>query len=142
MLQVGCQTSGRILQPWWLKDILFLFFLSWRATSNNELKYLAFYDFVGIEKNPTNLTLRWQMSEKIMTCVKKMSDVCRGLKLHPKLYLKYSKHLSYTVAHFVCSKMINHGLNHGLVLSLFKLIPCILHWIVYMLAYPNFKFEF
>ena len=30
----------------------------------------------------------------------------------------------------VCSKMLNHGLNHGLFLSLFKLIPCPIHWIV------------
>ena len=37
----------------------------------------------------------------------------------------YSKHWPYTVAHIidcVCSKMLNHGLNHGLFLSLFKLI--------------------
>ena len=36
---------------------------------------------------------------------------------------KYSKHLTYTVAHtidFVCSKRINHGLNHLILLSLFK----------------------
>ena len=39
--------------------------------------------------------------------------------LHPK----YSKHLPYTMAHTidcVCSKLLNHGLNHGLFLSLFK----------------------
>ena len=51
------------------------------------------------------------------------------------IYPKYSKHWLYTVAHTidcVCSKMLNHGLNHGLLLSLFKLIPCP---IVYMLAY-------
>ena len=33
------------------------------------------------------------------------------------MYPKYSKHSSYTVAHTldcVCSKMVNHGLNHGL----------------------------
>ena len=39
------------------------------------------------------------------------------------IYPKYSKHLPYTVAHAidcVCSKMLNHGLNHGLFLSLFK----------------------
>ena len=38
----------------------------------------------------------------------------------------------------VCSKM----LNHGLFLSLFKLIPCPIHWIVYVLDYLNFIFEF
>ena len=46
------------------------------------------------------------------------------------IYTKYSKHWSYTVAHTidcVCSKMLNHGLNHGLFLSLFKLIPSPIH---------------
>ena len=36
------------------------------------------------------------------------------------VYTKYSKHCPYTVAHTfecVCSK-INHGLNHGLFISL------------------------
>ena len=40
------------------------------------------------------------------------------------IYTKYSKHCPYTVAHTlkcVCSK-INHGLNHGLFISLLKLI--------------------
>ena len=39
------------------------------------------------------------------------------------IYPKYSKHLPYTVAHTIdCvrSKMLNHGLNHGLFLSCFK----------------------
>ena len=42
------------------------------------------------------------------------------------IYPKFSKHLPNTVAHTidcVCSKRLNHGLNHGLFLSLFKLIP-------------------
>ena len=50
------------------------------------------------------------------------------------IYPKYSKHWPYTVAHTidcVCSKMLNHGLNHGFFLSLFKLIPCPIYWIVY-----------
>ena len=61
------------------------------------------------------------------------------------IYTKYSKHWPYTVAHTfecVCSKMLNHGLNHGFFLSLFKLISCPIHWIVYVLAYFNFLFEF
>ena len=59
------------------------------------------------------------------------------------IYPKYSE--PYTVAYTidcVCSKMLNHGLNGGLFLSLFKLIPCPIHWIVYVLAYLNFIFEF
>ena len=58
------------------------------------------------------------------------------------IYPKYSKH--WTVAHTidcVCSKMFNHGLNHRLFLSLFKLIPCPKHWKVHVLAYLSFIFE-
>ena len=39
------------------------------------------------------------------------------------IYPKYSKHWLSTVAHTiecVCSKILNHGLNHGLLFSLFK----------------------
>ena len=39
------------------------------------------------------------------------------------IYPKYSKHWTYTMAHKIdCmySKMLNHGLNHVLFLSLFK----------------------
>ena len=46
------------------------------------------------------------------------------------IYTKYSKHCPYTVAHTidcVYSKMLNYGLNHGLFLSFFKLIPCPIH---------------
>ena len=46
----------------------------------------------------------------------------------PKLYIPST--LNITVAHTidcVCSKMLNHGLNHGLFLSLFKRIPCFIH---------------
>ena len=49
------------------------------------------------------------------------------------IHTKYSKHCPSTVAHTfecVCSK-INHGLNHGLFISLLKLINCPIHWIVY-----------
>ena len=48
-----------------------------------------------------------------------------GRKLHNSskvIYLKYSKHLLSTVAHTidcVCSKILNHGLNHGLLFLLF-----------------------
>ena len=66
--------------------------------------------------------------------------------LHTKLYIPSTLNIDlYTVAHTidcVCSKMLNHGLNHGFFLSLFKLIPCPIHWIVYVLAYLNFIFEF
>ena len=67
--------------------------------------------------------------------------ILKAKVIHPK----YSKHWPYTLAHTidcVCSKMLNHGLNHGLFLSLFKLILCPIHWIVYVLAYLDFIFEF
>ena len=63
-----------------------------------------------------------------------------SLPLLKVIYPKYSKHWSYTVAHTfdcVCNKMLNHGLNHGFFLSLFKLIPSPIHCIVYVLAYSN-----
>ena len=49
------------------------------------------------------------------------------------IHTKYSKHRPSTVAHTfecMCSK-INHGLNHGLFISLLKHINCPIHWIVY-----------
>ena len=64
------------------------------------------------------------------------------------IYSKYSKHWPYTVAHTidcVCRKMLNHGLKFKSCFffhSLFTLIPCPIHWIVYVLAYLNFIFEF
>ena len=39
------------------------------------------------------------------------------------IYPKYSKHWLSTVAHTIdclCSKILNHGLNDGLLFSLFK----------------------
>ena len=41
-----------------------------------------------------------------------------------------------------CSKMLNRGLSHAFFLSLFKLVPCPIYWIVCVLAYSNFIFEF
>ena len=72
--------------------------------------------------------------------------LCFLAQPHPRepsnkvIYPMYSKYLLYTVAHTidsVCSKMLNHGLNHGLFFSLFKLLPCHIHWIVYV----NFVFK-
>ena len=41
-----------------------------------------------------------------------------------------------------CSKMLNRGLSHAFFLSLFKLVPCPIYWIVCVFAYSNFKFWF
>ena len=84
---------------------------------------------------------RWML--KYYLPVKKQKN---SIHLYSKvIYTKYSKHWPYTMAHTidcVCIKMLNHGLNHGLFISLFKLIPCPMHWIIYVLAYLNFIFEF
>ena len=88
-----------------------------------------FPTFIGGENNSC-----WKLSDLKLTwgnCAK-------------VIYPKYYKHWPYTVAHTidcVCSKMLNHGFNHGLFLLLFKLIPCPIHWIVYVLAYSNFIFD-
>ena len=37
---------------------------------------------------------------------------------------------------------LNHGLNHVSFLSLFKLMLCPIHWIMCVLAYSNFVFQF
>ena len=50
----------------------------------------------------------------------------------------YSKHWPYTVAHTIdclCSKMLNHGLNHGLFLSLFTLILYVYSAYTYLKLY-------
>ena len=64
---------------------------------------------------------------KVKKPKKATSDHCdAGAKV---IYTMYSKHCPYTVAHTfecVCSK-INHGLNHGLFISLLKLILCPKH---------------
>ena len=69
---------------------------------------------------------------------------CRVFKRGAKLYIPGTLNIDLILWHtqlIVCSKMLNHGLNHGLFLSLFKLIPCPIHWIVYVIAYSNFMFE-
>ena len=61
-----------------------------------------------------------------------LAQAARSKRLSFKvIYTKYSKHwpVAYTID-CVCSKMLNHGLNHGLFLSLLKLIPCPIHWIL------------
>ena len=61
------------------------------------------------------------------------------------IYPRYSKHWPYTVASTIdcgCIKILNHGLNHRFFLLHFKLKPCPIHWIVCVLAYSNFIFEF
>ena len=66
--------------------------------------------------------------------LKAICDWCNFRIEDKVIYTKYSKHCPYTVAHTfecVCSK-INHGLNHGLFISLLKLILCPIHWIVYV----------
>ena len=82
----------------------------------------------------------------IYSGAKKMLIFLKNIVASTKvIYPKYSKHWFYTLAHkinCVCNKMLNHGLDHGFFLSLFKLTPFPVHWIVCVLAYLNFIFEF
>ena len=83
--------------------------------------------FLGVWNcGPYNAVLNWVQKGL------KSADY-RGIRIFrvriKVIYTKYSKHCPYTVAHTfecVCSK-INHGLNHGLFISLLKLILCPIH---------------
>ena len=64
----------------------------------------------------------------------------------PKLYIPSTLNIDLILWHTqlivcACSKILNHGLNHGFFLSLFKLISCPIHWIVCVLAYLNFIWD-
>ena len=51
------------------------------------------------------------------TYVISLQNTTRFYVFSKVIYPKYSKHWPYTVAHTIdCSKMLNHGLNHGLLL--------------------------
>ena len=62
----------------------------------------------------------------VMTVLKDDFSCCQLQNLHAAIkviYPKYSKYLLSTVAHTidcVCSKILNHGLNHGLLFPSFK----------------------
>ena len=62
----------------------------------------------------------------------------------PKLYIPSTLNIDLILWHnWLCVlKMLNHGLNHGFFLSLFKLITYPIHWFVCVLAYLNFIIEF
>ena len=70
----------------------------------------------------------------IKKAVLKLYFFFKGETASKVIYTKYSKHWPHTVAHTidcVCSKMLNHVLNHELFLSLFKFFgwKYILNWI-------------
>ena len=91
-------------------------------------KKSAGISFVAFKNWPENRTATWLIQLLVMGKV---------------IYPKYSKHWPYAVASIIdcgCSKMLNHGLNHGFFLSLFKLIPCLINWIVCVFPYLNFIF--
>ena len=72
-----------------------------------------------IENHRENLFSRYVSLMNNEAFVKSV-EICEQPKvIHPK----YSNHWLSTVAHAidcVCSKILNHGLNHGLLFSLFK----------------------
>ena len=58
-----------------------------------------------------------------MVCKILVSQIVGILHTDKVIYPKYSKNWPYLLAYVMgcdCSKMLNHGLNHGLFLSLFK----------------------
>ena len=62
----------------------------------------------------------------------------------PKLYIPSTLNIDLILWHtqlIVCAENSNQGLNHGVFLSPFKLTPCPIHWIAYVLAYSKI-FEF
>ena len=70
-------------------------------------------------------TAKWKLiahlfyEGNVFTSALLLSFSLEGKVIHPK----YSKHLPYTVAHTidcVCSKILNHVINHGLFLSHFS----------------------
>ena len=106
----------------------------WGFINTHELKHIN----VSVE----NMILKMNAKSRRLDFKKRFMNFHTNSKV---IYPKYSKHWPYTVAYTidcVCSKVLNHGLNHGLFLSLFKLIPCPKYWIVHVLAYLNFIFEF
>ena len=97
----------------------------WLRCSSHKGAYII-YDFL------TRLT--WLIHTSVLPSIWNPDKILAPTGLLGKvIHTKYSKHRPSTVAHTfecVCSK-INHGLNHGLFISLLKLINCPIHWIVY-----------
>ena len=95
------------------------------------------FSFLHFSIDPNNGKLLWPMG------FFKFLRIPLGFWMHIKvIYTKYSKHCPYTVVHTidcVCRK-INHGLNHGLFISLFKLISCHIHWIGYVFTLFNISY--
>ena len=82
-------------------------------------------------------------------CILQFSTLALFLCILPMakvIYPKYSKDWPYNVAHTnqLCAEILiwNHGFNHGFFLSLLKLTDFPIHWIVCVLVYLNFIFEF
>ena len=125
----SAQTHKSITFIWIVWSTLYVYLWEKEGTyAFTKLRYVG-------RKNTVNFELT---KEEIM-------NIMNGSKWCKVIYPKYSKHWPYTVASTIdcgCSKMLNHGLNHGFFLSLFKLIPCHIHWILYELANSNFIFEF
>ena len=75
------------------------------------------------------LTLIWHVetASNPLKVLNFCGDFFSNIHLSSKvIHLKYSKHWLYTVASTIdcgSSKLLNHGLNHGVFLPLFKLKP-------------------
>ena len=78
---------------------------------------------------------KWTSNVGYFGKIKEIFNYCLGYPYNPNskidilkcgfkvIYPKYSKHWLSSVAHTidcVCGKILNHGLNHGLMFSLFE----------------------
>ena len=121
----------------WRKFATIAISAPWFAIGRQSCRWHPFSILKWIRIKICNLSLFVCRAHRIIT-----SKATFKLALELIWRPKYSKHWPYTVAHAidcVCSKISNHGLNHGLFLSLFKFIPCHIHWIVYVFSLSKFQ---
>ena len=100
--------------------VWFYFFFKVKVPRYQSSFYLVQY--VLINENNKGSKIKWIISMVLFW------DTFFFYEKNKVIHPKYSKHWPYPVAYTidcVCSKMLNHGLNHGLFLTLFKLIPCL-----------------
>ena len=116
-----------------IKVGLLLYSTSWSFKWHFEFWNTLVKNFVSLMDQLCHSPHPWPVCHCILACILctvhflycrslsgRVFQICKWSKvIHPK----YSKHWLSTVAHTidcVCSKILNHGLYHGLLFSLFK----------------------
>ena len=98
----------------------------------SKLDPLTSFDLTNLKRSTQKLKkyISWNyLGRGVLVLGTNNNHLKTWLPLTKVIHTKYSKHRPSTVAHTfesVCSK-INHGLNHGLFISLLKLINCPIH---------------